>query len=274
MSQEKVLQILQDLGGEATQSQIKSEAKKQYQDRTLSNYINRRLRSMEQNGIVEQTSTSDSTTWSTTADDSNYKQRESELSQIGSDKILHKLSTYDISITNVVGQFDISMEFDLIELDTVLPNGVYHSETHSQMIYRPDSGEQTTLLVPSTGRITVVGANSEEELRSGVDEFVKSLRENNYKIDSPHSIRVNNIIANTDIGHEVELKRLHDDLGTKRSEYDPEEFPGLIYREPMLPTITLFRTGKMTISGGKSYRHIIESYETFSEQIGVLFEDE
>src|SRR2546422_883164 len=58
--------------------------------------------------------------------------------------------------------------------------------------------------------------------------------------------RIENVVASTSLGHELDLKAIALALGG--SEYEPEQFPGLIYRiqEPKT-AILLFRSGKVVL---------------------------
>jgi hypothetical protein len=53
MSQEDVLNILKELGGEATTDEIREAVKKKYPTRTLSLYLLNRLRKLEINKEIE-----------------------------------------------------------------------------------------------------------------------------------------------------------------------------------------------------------------------------
>ena len=67
--------------------------------------------------------------------------------------------------------------------------------------------------------------------------------------------RIENMVASTDVGRELDLTRLA--IALKNVEYEPENFPGLIYRleDPKI-TILLFRTGKAVITGAKSLEQV------------------
>ena len=52
MSQEDVIGIIKELGGEATTKEIKDKAKKKYPERTLHTYVLDRLRKLEINHRV------------------------------------------------------------------------------------------------------------------------------------------------------------------------------------------------------------------------------
>lgn len=64
MSQEEVYKILKELGGIATQKQIKQRAKEKFPSFSLFQYVGNRLRKLERNGyVVSFTSNKGETTW-------------------------------------------------------------------------------------------------------------------------------------------------------------------------------------------------------------------
>jgi len=59
-----------------------------------------------------------------------------------------------------------------------------------------------------------------------------------------------NIVASTAIGHEIDLTRATIDMG---GDYDPERFPGLVYRTKDPKTAALiFRSGRIVCTGSKN----------------------
>lgn len=55
MSQEEVYKIIEELGGEATQQQIKQRAKEKFPDASLHLYVGDRLRKLEKKGYIKST---------------------------------------------------------------------------------------------------------------------------------------------------------------------------------------------------------------------------
>jgi transcription initiation factor TFIID TATA-box-binding protein len=65
------------------------------------------------------------------------------------------------------------------------------------------------------------------------------------------SIQVENVVASSDIGQELDLETLSEDLGA--TDYDPDNFPGLVYRmhDPKAAAL-IFRSGKVVCTGTNS----------------------
>ncbi len=79
-------------------------------------------------------------------------------------------------------------------------------------------------------------------------------------------IRIENVVASTSLGDELDLHSVA--VALNGAEYEPEQFPGVIYRlkEPKT-AILLFRSGKVVCTGGKSKRQVDESVRIVSEMI-------
>src|SRR3989440_13028783 len=79
-------------------------------------------------------------------------------------------------------------------------------------------------------------------------------------------IKIENVVASTSLGEELDLQAIAPALGG--AEYEPEQFPGLIYRlkEPKTATL-LFRSGKVVCTGAKSLEHAKRASDTGAKQI-------
>jgi|HubBroStandDraft_1064217.scaffolds.fasta_scaffold00613_16 transcription initiation factor TFIID TATA-box-binding protein len=79
-------------------------------------------------------------------------------------------------------------------------------------------------------------------------------------------IRIENVVASTSLGEHLDLQRIA--MRLDGAEYEPSEFPGLIYRmkEPKT-AVLLFQSGKVVCTGGKSWKQVDESVRTISALI-------
>ncbi|MFB6186715.1 MAG: transcription factor, partial [Halobacteriaceae archaeon] len=75
------------------------------------------------------------------------------------------------------------------------------------------------------------------------------------------SFEVRNLVFIHSVDNEFDLAELSLGLGIENSEYDPEHFPGLVYRNPKIDGVfIIFRTGKIMLMGIKDEDEAIESY--------------
>ena len=69
-------------------------------------------------------------------------------------------------------------------------------------------------------------------------------------------MNIENVVASTSLGQELDLNKIEESLDG--AEYNPQQFPGLVYRlkEPKTATL-LFRSGKVVCTGAKSLSDVI-----------------
>jgi transcription initiation factor TFIID TATA-box-binding protein len=74
-----------------------------------------------------------------------------------------------------------------------------------------------------------------------------------------------------DLGREVNLEALAVALGLEQTEYEPEQFPGLIYRPPQYEvTLLIFATGKIIIGGTTDREHAKSVIQHLQEDLSFF----
>ena len=83
------------------------------------------------------------------------------------------------------------------------------------------------------------------------------------------NIRIENVVASTSLGGELDLQAIA--LALKGAEYEPEQFPGLIYRlkEPKTATL-LFRSGKVVCTGARKPEDIDVAVTKITEELRAV----
>ncbi|MEM2389017.1 MAG: TATA-box-binding protein, partial [Ignisphaera sp.] len=110
---------------------------------------------------------------------------------------------------------------------------------------------KVTALVFRSGRMVVTGAKSTPDLIKAVKKIVRMLIKYDVPITSKPRIQIQNIVASANLGAEIMLEKVAFLL--ENTMYEPEQFPGLIYRltDPHV-VLLIFSSGKMVITGAKS----------------------
>lgn len=255
MSQRDIQKLLLELGGEASLSELSRLASKRYPSRSLSQYASERLDSMKQKGLVQEL---DSSRWKLTEKGKEVS-LETSVEALDS-RYEDEFYNSDITVSNLVGTLDLNREFDLTALASDLSNADYHPERYHSLIYSPNPEDSVTMLLPSSGRMSITGATSKKELIEGAQNLLCALQELGIQLTvSPSDILVQNIVANYDFERDFDLAAIAVALGLENTEYEPEQFPGVIYRAKQNSTILLFRTGKCVITGSKSYAQVVSA---------------
>lgn len=182
-----------------------------------------------------------------------------------------ELEQTGLTVTNLVATLDLDREIDLEALADDVDQSEYHPETSPFLVYRPVADESPTVLVPSNGQISVVGAKTKQELYDATSVFLSELTELGIEVTAdPEDLVIRNVVVNGDLGVDLDLNVLSIALGLESVEYEPEQFPGMIYRGGKNATVLVFRSGKIVITGVDSYSEAIEAKEEFLSHLDTL----
>jgi transcription initiation factor TFIID TATA-box-binding protein len=160
------------------------------------------------------------------------------------------LEDLDISIENVVATATLDQKLDLIAIMKVFRNVEYRPKRFPGLVFRLKRPKTATLIF-STGKMVCTGAKSEKLARSAIRKVVKELKNNGIIILGKPTIVIVNIVATANLHGKIDLEMAADIMDNVM--YEPEQFPGLIYRmaEPKV-VILIFASGKLVCTGGKS----------------------
>ena len=112
------------------------------------------------------------------------------------------------------------------------------------------SSPKSTALIFQTGKIVCTGTHSIEESKIASKKFARIIKKIGYTIRYSN-FNVQNIVGSCDVKFQISLRTLVEQ-NTDFCQYEPEVFPGLVYRMPQ-PKVTLlvFSTGKVVLTGAK-----------------------
>jgi len=173
-----------------------------------------------------------------------------------------------INIENVVATATLNQNIDLNSIVRIFPGVEYRPEQFPGLVYRLRKPKTTTLIF-SSGKMVCTGAKSERQARKAVTKVVDELKRNGIVILRKPEIQIQNIVASAGLGGHIDLEKSTYSL--RRTMYEPEQFPGLIYRmdDPKV-VILIFSTGKLVCTGAKKeaevHRSIAKLQETLEEK--------
>lgn len=161
------------------------------------------------------------------------------------------------TIQNVVVSAALFVDVPLEKLAIKLSNTEYNPEQFPGLVLRLTSLKITALIF-SSGKIVVTGVKSEAAVPDAVKAIQKELAKAGIKCTKPPVMKVENMVASGDIGLTLNLTELAFSLPT--AEYEPEQFPGLVYKVPNWHiTFLLFSTGRIVCTGAKNEKEIVKS---------------
>src|SRR3989338_5589367 len=156
----------------------------------------------------------------------------------------------ELKIVNIVASSYLNHDIPLIRLAEKLPNTEYNPEQFPGLVMRIKE-PKTSALIFGSGKIVCTGARSMTKLRESIKQIVKNVEKIGIKITIQPRVKVQNMVASGAIGMDLNLNNLAMDLDN--TEYEPEQFPGLVYKLPgTRATFLLFSNGKIVCTGTRS----------------------
>ena len=175
---------------------------------------------------------------------------------------------------NVVATINVGCRLDLRDIVGKARNVEYNPKRFAALIMRIRT-PKSTALVFNSGKIVVTGAKNEANCRLAGRKFTRILQKLGYSARFTE-FKVQNLVATSRTDFPIRLEGLllkHQSF----AHYEPELFPGLIYRM-LKPKVVLlvFVSGQIVFTGAKEYgeiekalRNILPVLREFRKESGV-----
>lgn len=154
---------------------------------------------------------------------------------------------------STMGSGSLGQELDLKtivkELKTHLNRSIDDNFTSDGMVTIRLENEGPAYTLFRTGSFQIRGAESKEKLNEAEEQFQEVLTDIGVEVSDYEFSHVTSVFLE-DLNQEVDLEALSITLGLEETEYEPEQFPGLIYRPPDFEiTLLVFASGKVIVGG-------------------------
>jgi len=158
-----------------------------------------------------------------------------------------------INIENIVASATVKHGIELSSVVKAFPDAEYRPRRFPGLVFRLKKPKTSTLIFGS-GKMICTGARSEKEAERALRKLVGVLREGGILIVGKPEIKVVNVVATVNLGGSVDLLELYESERGMRGKivYEPEQFPGLIYRmEGPRAVFLIFSSGKLVCTGAR-----------------------
>ena len=170
-----------------------------------------------------------------------------------------------LSVQNIVATTSLEKEVSLSKLARTQPNTEYNPETFPGLVLRVKE-PKSAVLVFSSGNLVCTGTKSVSQVKAVVDQVIKQLKKIGVKVTIKPKITVQNIVASGAINLDLNLNTLS--LELENTEYEPEQFPGLVYKLEEPPaTFLLFSNGKLVCTGTKNKAQLDDSMNQLNRNV-------
>ena len=156
-----------------------------------------------------------------------------------------------LKIENVVASTKLSDSLDLVSLAAQIPGAEYNKKRFPGVVLRMQE-PKIAALVFGSGKVVLTGAKIIPSLAEGLAALVQLMKDLHIEINDNPTYSIQNIVTSADLGSRINLNKIAMSLTLDKIEYEPEQFPGLVYRldDPKV-VVLLFGSGKLIITGGK-----------------------
>lgn len=174
---------------------------------------------------------------------------------------IKKLEIVNIVVSGKVDQDKIPLE----KMAATLPNTEYNPEQFPGLVLRIKD-PKTSALIFNSGKIVCTGARTIENVDRAMIKIVEALKKINVNVKAKPEYTVQNVVASGDIDMNLNLNTLA--IKLENTEYEPEQFPGLVYKlRGTRATFLLFTNGKIVCTGTKSEKEVHEAVELLIKKL-------
>ena len=163
-------------------------------------------------------------------------------------------------IENTIASCQLRVEIDLKSVAFRIRNAEYNPRKVNAVVVRFRK-PRATAMIYSIGKVMVTGARSEEDASLAARKAAKLVSKCGYGSAVFADFKVEKLVASTDVRFPIRLEGVAAEHRTTSS-YEPELFPGLVYRlfSPKV-SILVFVSGKIVITGGRNRAEVREAFE-------------
>ncbi len=172
-----------------------------------------------------------------------------------------------VEVVNISSVGDLGSEVDIEQVaqDSDLPVSNFDPEYNAAFLRFEEGGELVILY--TSGKYILRGGNEFENMHRVNDKFLSYLEELGVELDEPN-LEIKNVVAVGNLEREIHLETLMIGLGLGQTEYEPEQFPGLIYRPTESRCVMLiFASGKVVVTGGQTREEDQEAFNHLKAKV-------
>ena len=157
-------------------------------------------------------------------------------------------------IQNIVATVNLQCPLNLKTIALYARNAEYNPRRFSAVIMRLRN-PKTTALIFASGKMVCTGAKNEKACRIASRKFARVVQKLSFPVQFT-AFKIQNIVANCNVNFPIDLEHIlnaHNDYCS----YEPEIFPGLVYRmlDPKV-VLLVFVSGKLVLTGAKTQADI------------------
>ena len=172
---------------------------------------------------------------------------------------------FNIKIENIVAMATLNVRISLESLIEHLEGSEYEPEQFPGLVYRVKDPKSATLIF-SSGKVVCTGARNIEDVTIVIKKVVKILKETGLANPKKYKPEIQNIVASAQMPSKLDLDKIA--LEAENSEYEPAQFPGVVYRmKDPKATFLLFGSGKVICTGTREVGEVDKAVNSLFKKL-------
>ena len=157
------------------------------------------------------------------------------------------MTKFNIKIENIVASASLNVRVPLEKMVEHLEGSEYEPEQFPGLVYRVKD-PKAAMLIFSSGKVVCTGARSIADVKKAMEKVARMIRSLKLNVPKKYNIQIENIVASAQIPARLDLDKIA--FGLENSEYEPDQFPGLVFRmKTPKAALLLFSSGKVICTG-------------------------
>ncbi|PKL62182.1 MAG: TATA-box-binding protein [Methanomicrobiales archaeon HGW-Methanomicrobiales-2] len=175
-----------------------------------------------------------------------------------------------LKVENIVASGVIAGSIDLEMVSDKIKNCELNTKRFPGAVYRIEKPKIASLIF-SSGKVVLTGIRNNQDLHDGLELIMQSLKDAGVDTYDEPQVAVTNIVCSYDMGRYINLNKVVITLNLENIEYEPEQFPGLVYRieDPKIVAL-LFSSGKIILTGGKNIEDIKRGLDFLEQRLETI----
>ena len=180
------------------------------------------------------------------------------------------MTKIEITVENIVASINLHCKIPLERVAALADNAEYNPEQFPGLVLRIPEPKTANLLF-GTGKMVSTGGKSLDDIQAAVGKVKETLAEFDVEFKGEPDVEIVNLVSSVKTDLELNLDRLA--YRMEGVEYEPEQFPGMVFRtiKPKA-AILIFSTGRFVVAGAKSLEEAREAFNILLERLQSMGE--
>jgi transcription initiation factor TFIID TATA-box-binding protein len=172
-----------------------------------------------------------------------------------------------LKVENIVASGVVAESVDLVKFSENAGNCELNKKRFPGAVYRI-ADPKIACLIFSSGKIVLTGIRDHKALADGLAIVIKSLKKAGIEPLKEPKVAITNMVCSYDLGKFININKLTVTLNLENIEYEPEQFPGLVYRikDPRI-VVLIFSSGKIILTGGRNLEDVRKGIDILEQKL-------